>query len=280
MKFRSVEVRIGVLSCILSSMCAVAQSGGVSKMFADLRAKAAADVKGTDNADPVLEGIPNDTKGNVLGELPVILNATTDSYVSVRRIAAMALWEVSRRSDGQVLLSGDTPTFTALLLDPDLPVRRVSMLAVATLRPNIDSPIMPFLKSYLGREDAVVTIGAFVATVLMEAAPHDNDTLHAVVEFMRRPDQTPESQEALLNAIRYRARSQNADLAKEVAAYANSPDEPISILAIETLQGMGQNNVRDNQSQLSRIAADTERPLRVRTAASKALSRLTDPPTR
>ncbi len=80
------------------------------------------------------------------------------------------------------------------------------------------------------------------------------------------------SRDVLPNAIRYPANSQNREIGKEVAAYADDPSEETSIHAIETLQRMGRSIILDSQQTLSRIAADTGRAPSVRTAATKALS--------
>ena len=249
-----------------------AQASDIRNLFRELESVDAGTQETFDKADPVLARLVRSSRESVLESLPVILQATRDSHLSVRRVAAMALYEISERSDGQSLLSTQTDTFETLLVDPDLPIRRVSMLAVATLRPDANSPIMPFLRKYLAREDAVSTIGAFVATVLMEAVPNDTDSTTAVALFMHRADQTSESKEALMNAIVFRAKSHNRKIAKEVAAYAGSPNEEESVQAIQTLQAMGSNAVSDNQQVLSRIAADTSRSSSVRTAAAKVLS--------
>jgi hypothetical protein len=184
----------------------------------------------------------------------------------------MALYQITTRPDGQALLSAETATFAALLADTDIPIRRISILAIATLRPNASSPLVPALKTYLARQDAVSTIGPAAATVLMEAAPNDVESTNAVRQFMRRQDQTSASRDVLLNAIRNVAKSHSREIGKEVARYADDPSEQTSTLAIETLQSMGKDVVLDNQQSLSRIASDTRRAPNVRAAAIKALS--------
>jgi hypothetical protein len=131
---------------------------------------------------------------------------------------------------------------------------------------------VPVLETYLAREDAVSTIGAGVATVLLKVAPNDAESTNAVVQFMRRKDQTSESRGVLLNAIRHVAKSHNREIGKEVAGYADDPDERTSVLAIETLQQMGESIMLESRQSLSRIASDIRRTPSVRTAATKALS--------
>jgi hypothetical protein len=249
-----------------------AQTSEMENLLHDFEARAASGTPGTgEEAEPVLERFPQASKESVAAALPVVLNAANDPHVSVRRVAAMALWEITNRPEGQALLSTETTTFTALLVDPDIPIRRITGMALDNLRLDASSPLVPVLESYLAREDAVSTIGAGVAGLLMKAAPNDTASTNAIVQFMRRKDQTSADRDSLLISIRV-AKSPSREIGKEVAAYATDPDEQTSVHAIETLQEMGRSAILDNQQSLSRIAADTSRTLGVRTAATKALS--------
>lgn len=180
----------------------------------------------------------------------MILQAASDPHVSVRRIAALALYEITTRPDGKALLSAETATFTALLTDTEIPIRRISILAVDTLRLDAISPLLLVLETYLARQDAISTIGAAAATVLMKAAPIDVDSTNAVVQFMRRQDQTSASLDVLLNAIRYVAKSHSREIGKEVSVYADDPDDQTSVHAIETLQIMGKSTILDSRQSL------------------------------
>jgi len=253
---------------------ASAQTNEIENLLHDFEARAAAGTPGTgEEAEPALERFALASKESVAGALPVILNSANDPHVSVRRVAAMALYEITNRPEGQALLLTETATFGALLVDQDISIRRVTILAVDNLRLDASSPLLPVLETYLVREDAVSTIiGAAVATVLMKTAPNNVGSTNAVVQFMKRKDQTSVSRYVLLDAIRYPANSHNREIGKEVTAYADDPSEETSVHAIETLQRMGSSIILDSQQSLSRIAADTSRPPSVRTAATKALS--------
>lgn len=271
MKFKRqlIGVSLALVTVIAGSF---AQTDEIGSLFNDFEAKAAAGTpRAVEEADPVLERLTQVSRESVTEVLPVILKETSNPHLSVRRLAASALYQITTRPDGQALLSTETATFKALLIDADIPIRRISILAVHNLRLNASSPLVPVLETYLIREDAVSTIGAGVATVLMEAAPNRVESTNAVLQFMRRKDQTSESREALLNAVRY-AKSNNREIGKGVVGYADDPNEQTSVRAIETLQLMGKSIVLDNQQSLSRIAEDTSRAPSVRTAATKALS--------
>jgi HEAT repeat protein len=266
---------VGISLMMLTAVIprSVAQTNEIENLLRDFEARAAAGTPGTgEEAEPVLERFAQAANESVAGSLPVILKAASDPHVSVRRVAAMALYEITNRPEGQALLSTETATFGALLVDPDIPIRRITGFALNNLRLDASSPLVPALESYLAREDAVSTIGAGVATLLMQAAPNDAVSTNAVVQFMRRRDQSSASRDVLLNAIRYPAHSHNREIGKEVAAYADDPDEQTSVHAIETLQAMGKSAILDNQQSLSRIASDISRTPGVRTAATKALS--------
>jgi HEAT repeat protein len=265
--------------CILLIMATTAtprtyaQANEIANLLRDFEAMAASGTTVTfDEAEPVLERFALANKESVAAAMPAILHATSSPNVAVRRIAAMALYEITNRPEGHVLLSTETATFTALIVDSDIPIRRITGFAVANLQLNANSPLVPVLETYLAREDAVSTIGAGVATVLLKVAPNDAESTNAVVQFMRRKDQTSESRGVLLNAIRHVAKSHNREIGKEVAGYADDPDERTSVLAIETLQQMGESIMLESRQSLSRIASDIRRTPSVRTAATKALS--------
>ncbi len=250
-----------------------AQTNEIEDLFRNFEARAAAGTPGTvDEAEPVLDRFTKGSRESVAGSLPLILHAASNPYVSVRRVAAMALWEITTRPDGQALLSTETATFTSLLTDVDIPIRRISIWAIDTLRLDASSPLVPALETYLARHDAVSTIGAAAATVLMKAAPNNVNSTNAIVQYMHRSDQTSASRGGLLNAISNVARSHNREIGKEVAGYADDPSEQTSVLAIETLQNMGKSVILDSQQSLSRITADSSRTLNVRAAARKALT--------
>jgi HEAT repeat len=271
---KSKKKAIGILLIMLTAAIthANAQTSEIENLFRNFEARAEAGTPGTvDEAEPVLDRFTQGSRESVAGALPMILHAASDPHLSVRRVAAMALYEITTRPDGRALLSTEIATFTSLLTDTDIPIRRISILAVHNLRLNASSPLVPVLETYLAREDAVSTIGAGVATALMEAAPNNAESIDAVVQYMRRKDQTPESRYILLDAIRY-AKSNNRKIGKEVVAYADDSNEETSAHAIETLQNMGKSVILDSQQSLSRIAGDSSRAPGVRTAATQALS--------
>jgi hypothetical protein len=273
MKIKKQVIGIVFMTLATTSTRTYAQTNEIENLLRDYEARAAAGTPGTqEQAEPALERFELASKETVAEALPVILQAAGDPHVSVRRVAAMLLYEITNRPEGRALLSAETATFAALLVGPDIPIRKITGMAIANLRPDANSPLVPALEAYLAREDAVSTIGAGVATVLMQAAPDDADSTNAVVQFMRRKDQTSASRSVLLTAIKNVARSHSRDIGKQVASYADDPDEQTSVLAIGTLQSMGKNVVLDNQQSLSRIAADTRRTPGVRAAATKALS--------
>jgi hypothetical protein len=251
---------------------AYAQTVEIDTLLRQFEARAAAGAPGTtEEAEPALDRFESADKQTIAEALPQILGAASSPHVSVRRVAAMALYLITNRPEGRTLLATDYATFAALLGDADIPIRRIGILAIANLQPDANSPIVPVLKNYLAREDAVSTIGAGVATVLMKAAPNDADSTNAIAQFMRRRDQTSLSRNDMLQGIDF-AKSHDRKIGKVAATYADDPDDQTSIHAIETLQRMGKDVVVDNQLSLSQAAADAKRAPGVRAAATKALS--------
>lgn len=262
---------IGILLITLATR-SFAQTNEMAGLFNDFEVRASSGApRDVAEADQELQRLTQVSRESITEVLPIILKETTNPHLSVRRLAASALYAITTRTDGQALLSAQTATFAALLVDPDIPIRRITGLAIDNLRPDASSPLVPVLESYLAREDAVSTIGAGVAGLLMKAAPNDAASTNAVVQFMRRKDQTSVSRNSLLISVDV-ARSHSREVGKEVADYANDPDEQTSLHAIRTLSGMGKSIVLDNQQSLSRIAGDSARSPNVRTAATKALS--------
>jgi len=271
---RQIKLRrmVYIFLCSMLFVGSVHAQTEIGALLRDYETKAAQGAPASyDDAEKTLERFERADNSTIATALPTILNAATSQYVSVRRVAAMALYQISSRRDEQALLAPDTATLASLLVDPDIPIRRVSILAIGSLQPDGNSPFVPALKSFLARPDAVSTIGAAVASILLKAAPDDPNSTNAVVQFMQRQDHTSMSRAETLQGIEF-AKSHNREVAKEVARYADDPDEQVSVHAIETLQRMGPDVVLDSRQSLSRIARDGSRSSGVRAAATKALS--------
>ena len=255
-----------------SSTRAHNQDNELISLIHDFEAKAS---KGTprpyEDADPVIERFEKADKQSVQDALPEILRAGTSPYKSVRSISATTLFEISMRPEGRTLLLPQTATLAAFLIDPDTPIRRVTGLALANLRLDQTSPLVSDLEAFLSREDAVTTIGAGVAGLLMQAAPDDAASTTAIVHYMERSDQTLASRRDLLQSVRV-ARSHNREIGSEVAAYAETSDEGLNVDAIETLGAMGAAVVSDHRQWLLDVAADDHRGSAMRSAAKNVLA--------
>ena len=270
MKPKKKAIGIFLIMLIITIIRANAQTREMQNLFRDLEKKAESEKTNTDEADPVLEQFVKSSRESVAGTLPLILHEASNPHVSVRGIAALALFEIATRPDGQALLSTETATFAALLVDTDIPIRRITGLALANLHLNDTSPLLTNLEAYLSREDATSTIGGGVAGLLMKAAPDNAESSDAIVRYMGRKDHTAISRSEMLQSIKV-TRNQNREIGKAVVNWADGPDEQTSVHAIRTLQGMGKDVLRDSQQDLSRIAADSSRAPSVRTAATKAV---------
>lgn len=105
----------------------------------------------------------------------------------------------------------------------------------------------------------------------MQAAPGDAASTTAIVHYMERSDQTLESRRDLLQSIRV-AGSHNREIGRDVAAYAESPDDGLEVDAVQTLAAMGSAVVSDHRKWLIDVAADERRGLDMRNAARSALA--------
>ena len=273
----SVQVNLKKLSCLLflASLLVTTQTHGqaseIEGLFHDVEGMTPGSDEVFAKADPILERLKQSSRENVEAALPIIVHAASDPHVSVRRVAATALLEIAWRPDRQALLAPQTATIASLLVDPDIPIRRVTCYVVMWLKLDASSPLVLRMEDDLSREDAVSTIGGGIAGILMRAFPDDAASTDAIVRYMGRKDHTVQSKSDMLQSIRV-AGSHNRDIGKAVAAWAQGPDEAIDVDAISTLFGMGDAVVLDNQQILSTIPVDPAQSPRVRDAATKALS--------
>jgi hypothetical protein len=273
MKFMKKIISVCLLTFASVAPRAFAQNNDIRDVFRDFEASAASGThRNVAEADQALQRLAQLNRKSITEVLPSILDETNNPQLSIRRLASSALYQITTRPDGQEVLSKENATFAKLLTDTDIPIRRIILLAIANLQPDESSSLVPVLKNYLVREDAVSTIGAGAATVLMKAAPNDAESTNAVAQYMRRKDQTSASRDILLDAIVNVAKSHNREIGKEVAGYADDPSEQTSVKAIGALQVMGKDVVLDSQQSLSRIGADTSRTPNVRAAARRALT--------
>ena len=254
-----------------------AQPGDIGILLREFEARAAAGTTPSyEEAEAAIEAFQQASRETVAATLPIILQETTSQYVAVRRVAAMALYLVTSRPEERELLSTETGTFGALLVDSDIPIRRVTGMALDALHLDDSSPLLPVMAAYLSREDAVSTIGGGIAGLLMKAAPTNAEATDAVVRYMGRKDHTQQSRSEMLQSISVVEMKvkgfNNRGIGRALAKWADDTDEQTSIEAIRTLRGMGMDVVSDNQQTLSAIAVDPRRAQTVRDSATKALS--------
>ena len=233
-----VVVKLFVLSVVICSQVITAkaqasspstkannQANELISLIHDFEARASAGKpRPNEDAGPVIERFEKADEQSVEVALPEILRASISPYKSVRSASVMALLEISMRPESRVLLSAQTATLAALLVDSDTPIRRVTGLALADLRLDQTSPLIPYLEAFLSREDAVTTIGAGVAGLLMQAGPKDAASTAAVVHYMQRKDQTSASRRDLLQSVAV-ARPHSHEIGRAVAEYADTSDE-------------------------------------------------------
>ena len=200
---------------------ASAQTNEIENLLHDFEARAAAGTPGTgEEAELALERFALASKESVAGALPVILNSANDPHVSVRRVAAMALYEITNRPEGQALLLTETATFGALLVDQDIPIRRVTILAVIICDWTPAHHFCPFSRP-TSSEKTPSQPSAQRGHSAHENCPQQRRQHQRCRPIHETQGPTSVSRYVLLDAIRYPANSHNREIGKEVAAYAD-----------------------------------------------------------
>lgn len=123
-----------------------AQASEIENLFHDVEGMTPGSDEVFAKADPILERLKQSSRENVAAALPVIVHAASDPHVSVRRVAAMALMEITSRSDSRALLASQTATIASLLVDPDIPIRRVTGYILMGLQLDASSPLVPSME--------------------------------------------------------------------------------------------------------------------------------------
>ncbi len=130
------------VASLLVTTQAHGQTSEIEALFRDVEAMSPGTEEVFEKADPILERLKQSSRENVESALPVIVHAANDPHVSVRRVAAMALLEIAWRLDRKALLAPQTDTIGGLLVDPDIPIRRVTCLIIINMHLDATSPLV------------------------------------------------------------------------------------------------------------------------------------------
>lgn len=224
-----------------------------------------------DDASPTLEQLGRMTYEDTTIALAQLLRFASDPVVLVRRFVGIGLYQTAKRPDSKDLLVAATPVIANLLVDADVPTRRITVLAIYSIRPSVSSPLTSVLINFLDRPDAVATIGAAVAGLLMEDSSDEPFVTTALSKYMERHDQTSASRDQLLQDLTISKRHDTA-LGHEAALYLNDPSDQTSVLAAGTLRSMGRDVISENSQKLASVANDPARNETLRSAARQALA--------
>src|SRR5579871_5281047 len=151
--------------------------------------------------------------------LPAIMQAVDDKNPAIRTLALNSLVAIQSRSNPDHTLRGDAlpllepeiPRIAAHLTDDDNHIRSTtaSVLGGFVIKPP-DAVFVPLI-AYLKREDAVSPVGSSVVFDLVRLGPQRPVVAAAIIAFISRPDQTPESLVSSIDAIAH-AQTHNEEI--------------------------------------------------------------------
>jgi len=209
----------------------------------------------------------------VSAALPWIAVALRHKDVRVQKYAAMGLLAVSLRPDSAKLLQNYTAVIDSLLDSPDEVLQGIPMFVYvemnAPLPPEARSALLAFLKS----TDRAPQVQVRAMGALLRLAPQDSDVIDAAAQFLSRPLDW-QTREGALNAVR-NTQVDDLQITDAVIASLKDPHPGVKLGAMGALDRIGVDALIRAQPILQRLARDPNESPQVRSAASKALDKLT-----
>jgi HEAT repeat protein len=212
--------------------------------------------------------------------LPDIMQAVDDKNPAVRTLALDSIVAIESRSNPDHSLRGDAlpllepeiPRIAAHLTDDDTHIRSTtaSVLGGFVIKPP-DAVFAPLI-AYLKREDAVSSVGSSVVFDLVRLGPQRPAVAAAIIAFISRPDQTPDSLISSIDAIAH-AQTHNEEIDTAVAHDLDISRPAIRIAVIRDLPELQLPDgvFAATQTRLRQIAASDQEDAAVRAAANSIL---------
>ena len=212
--------------------------------------------------------------------LPDIMQAVDDKNPAVRTLALDSLVAIESRSNPDHTLRGDAlpllepeiPRIAAHLTDDDNHIRSTtaSVLGGFVIKPP-DAVFVPLI-AYLKREDAVSPVGSSVVFDLVRLGPQRPAVAAAIIAFISRPDQTPESLVSSIDAIAH-AQTHNEEIDTAIVHDLDIPKPSVRTAIIRVLPELQlpDDVFTATQTRLRQIAASDQEDPAVRAAASTIL---------
>jgi len=212
--------------------------------------------------------------------LPDVMQAVDDKNPAVRTLALDSIVAIESRSNPDHSLRGDAlpllepeiPRIAAHLTDDDTHIRSTtaSVLGGFVIKPP-DAVFSPLI-AYLKREDAVSPVGSSVVFDLVRLGPQRPAVAAAIIAFISRPDQTPDSLVSCIDAIAH-AQTHSEDIDTAVARNLDIPRATVRIAVIRDLPEL---QLPDEvfttiQAHVRQIATNDQEDPAVRAAANTIL---------
>jgi HEAT repeat protein len=212
--------------------------------------------------------------------LPDIMQAVDDKNPAVRTLGLDSIVAIESRSNPDRSLRGDAlpllepeiPRIAAHLTDDDTHIRSTtaSVLGGFVIKPP-DAIFAPLI-AYLKREDAIGSVGSSVVFDLVRLGPQRPAVAAAIIAFISRPDQTPDSLISSIDVIAH-AQTHNEEIDTAVAHDLDISRPAIRIAVIHDLPELQlpEEVFIATQTRLRQIAASDQEDSAVRAAANTIL---------
>ncbi len=226
------------------------------------------------------EGLGKAPLSDIKDVLPDIMQAVDDKNPAVRTLALDSIVAIESRSNPDHTLRGDAlpllepevPRIAAHLTDDDTHIRSTTASVLGGFVIKTPDAVFALLIAYLKREDAVSSVGSSVVFDLVRLGPQRPAVAAAIIAFISRPDQTPESLVSSIDAIAH-AQAHNEEIDTAIVHDLDIPKPTVRIAIIRVLPELQLPDevFTSTQTRLRQIAASDQEDPAVRAAAITVL---------
>lgn len=209
----------------------------------------------------------------VSAALPWIAVALRHKDLRVQKYAAMGLIAVSFRPDSAKLLQDYTPVIDSLLNSPDEALQGIPMFIYVRMNAPLSPATRSTLIAFLKRTDRAPRAQVGDLWALLRLTPRDSEAIDAAAQFLSRSLDWQTREEAL-NAVR-NTQVDDLRITDAVIASLKNPHPGVKLAAMSALDRIGVDALLRAQPILQKLARDPNEPPQVRSAAGKALEKLT-----
>jgi hypothetical protein len=172
------------------------------------------------------------------------------------------------KGDVGKVLAPLAPAIGKELTDDDPDNRLMAANALGGFTPDPPAAVYAALLSFLKRDDAIGAVGVAVVGDLLQMGPLSDDKASAIVQYLRRSDQTPDAQANLVEAIAAKP-YQNKIVDKAVVSYMDADDASLRARVILSLPALdlSSDTFTDTKAKVDGIASGGQENPQVVSAA-------------